>query len=223
MLKCVTCVAIPFVVTVPNKWRKTGHVFAISTGGQEWVSVETVYSQNDGGHNSQAPGLCFSRDVLLEDIRQHIVHNCQEIEQLCGLCPVKLEQGDVLQHKSVCPEKEILCACGQQLLCREEPKCSKADCNHVDVYCPLGYTSTISHLIISVSSPLFWWRNSSCVSVPWQGLQECLWHQISLLVVVAIKLGLLVEQNMLFCPPLQPPSITQWAYWVVLACHLHNT
>ena len=117
MLKCVTCVAIPFVVTVPNKWRKTGHVFAISTGGQEWVSVETVYSQNDGRHNSQAPGLCFSRDVLLEDIRQHIVHNCQEIEQLCGLCPVKLEQGDVLQHKSVCPEKEILCACGQQLLC----------------------------------------------------------------------------------------------------------
>ena len=93
MLKCVTCVAIPFVVTVPNKWRKTGHVFAISTGGQEWVSVETVYSQNDGRHNSQAPGLCFSRDVLLEDIRQHIVHNCQEIEQLCGLCPVKLEQG----------------------------------------------------------------------------------------------------------------------------------
>ena len=144
MLKCVTCVAIPFVATVPNKWRKTGHVFAISTGGQEWVSVETVYSQNDGRHNRQAPGLCFSRDVLLEDIRQHIVHNCQEIEQLCGLCPVKLEQGDVLQHKSVCPEKEILCACGQQLLC-----------NHVDVYCPLGYTSTISHLIIVVYLPLY--------------------------------------------------------------------
>lgn len=154
MLKCVTCVAILFVVTVPNKWRKTGHVFAISTGGQEWVSVETVYSPNDGRHNSQAPGLWFSRDVLLEDIRQHIVHNCQEIEQLCSLCPVKLEQGDVLQHKSVCPEKEILCACGQQLLCREEPKCSKADCNHVDMYCPLGYTSTISHLIIVVYLPL---------------------------------------------------------------------
>ena len=27
----------------------------------------------------------------------------------------------------------------------------------------------------------------------------------------AVKLGLLVEQNMLFCPPLQPPSITQRA------------
>ena len=111
MLKCVTCVAIPFVVTVPNKWRKTGHVFAISTGGQERVSVETVYSQNDGRHNSQAPGLCFSRDVLLEDIRQHIVHNCQEIEQLCGLIvPSETWTGRCVATQVSLPRKgDIVC------------------------------------------------------------------------------------------------------------------
>ena len=43
--------------------------------------------------------LGCERDVPLEDIRQH-VHDCQEIEQNCGLYPAKFKRGDVLQQKS---------------------------------------------------------------------------------------------------------------------------
>ena len=64
--------------------------------------------------------LGCERDVPLEDIRQH-VHDCQEIEQHCGLYPAKFKRGDVLQQKSVCSEEEISCARGQQLLRKEKP------------------------------------------------------------------------------------------------------
>ena len=87
--------------------------------------------------------LSCERDVPLEDIRQHVIHDCQEIEQHCGLCSAKFKRGDALQHKSVCPEEEIWCACGQQLLRKERPLHLKADCDYVDVSCPLGCTSTM--------------------------------------------------------------------------------
>ncbi|RMX37419.1 hypothetical protein pdam_00022479 [Pocillopora damicornis] len=64
--------------------------------------------------------LGCERDVPLEDIRQH-VHDFQEIEQHCGLCPAKFKRGDVLQQKSVCSEEEISCARGQQLIRKEKP------------------------------------------------------------------------------------------------------
>ena len=48
------------------------------------------------------------------------------------------------------------------------------------------------------------------VSVPWQGLQEHPKHQISVLGVVLIYLGLLMEQNVPLHSPILP-SITQWA------------
>ena len=87
--------------------------------------------------------LGCERDVPPEDIRQHVIHDCQEIEQHCGLCSAKFKRGDALQHKSVCPEEEIWCACGQQLLRKEKPLHLKADCDYVDVSCPLGCTSTM--------------------------------------------------------------------------------
>ena len=88
--------------------------------------------------------LGCERDVPLKDIWQYVVHHCQEIEQPCGLCPVKFKQGDVLQQKSVCSEEELLCACGQQLLRKEEPKHLKAHCNHVNMSWPLEVLEGLS-------------------------------------------------------------------------------
>ena len=87
--------------------------------------------------------LGCERDVPLEDIRQNVIHDCQEIEQHWGLCSAKFKRGDALQHKSVCPEEEIWCACGQQLLRKEKPLHLKADCGYVNMSCPLGCTSTM--------------------------------------------------------------------------------
>ena len=80
--------------------------------------------------------LGCERDVPLEDIRQH-VHDCQEIEQHCGLCPAKFKRGDVLQQKSVCSEEEISCARGQQLIRKQETY------KFESMSCPLGCTTTM--------------------------------------------------------------------------------
>lgn len=88
--------------------------------------------------------LGCERDVPLKDIWQYVVHHFQEIEQHCGLCPVKFKQGDVLQQKSFCSEEELLCACGQQLLRKEEPKHLKVHCNHVNMSWPLEVLERLS-------------------------------------------------------------------------------
>ena len=80
--------------------------------------------------------LGCERDVPLEDIRQH-VHDCQEIEQHCGLCTAKFKRGDVLQQKSVCSEEEISCARGQQLIRKQETY------KFESMSCPLGCTTTM--------------------------------------------------------------------------------